>query len=286
MKNILISLLALSFLGCSAQEAEKTENGWFNFFNKSTLVQENQVLPAPVKPKVGVINLIGDFDILQALVLLTTAAKNKEISAILLVIDCDGGSFAPFSALHDLIKKVRVKKPIVGLVIGSAYSGGYLVTSATNYIIAQSGSEFGSIGVIFEIYKYKEPKVTGNIDAKLEVELFTAGEYKGILNRHKNFTEQERAYLKTYVEKGYELFLKTVAENRNLDLQNYKTWADGKVHFAPDALQMGLIDGIGTIFEAENKLLELIIQKNPDLIYDNEVEYLFYDFPKENNNPK
>lgn len=282
MKKSCISLLALISLGSFAQSAQNSAPGsWFNFFRKSVTIAQ---VPAPLKPKIAVITLVEDFDISQAMFQLTVAAKDKDIAGISLIIDCNGGSAAHFSALHDLIKKVCLKKPVVGLVIGSALSAGYLIASATHYIIAQSVSNIGSIGAIAEIHKYKEPKITGNIDAKLEVELFHAGEYKAIYHPYQNLTEQERAYLQADIQKSYETFLKLVSQNRKLDLNTYKTWAEGKCHLAADALQMGLIDEIGTIFEAESKLIEMLRVRNPDLIYDNEVEFL-YNPAKENNYP-
>ena len=275
MKKILLSLILLPFaLNClGTEELSKL------IVQEPTVKQE--LLPAVAKPKIAVISLIADFDNVQVMMNLIKTAKDKEIAGILLLIDCNGGSAAKFSVLHDLIKKIRLKKPVVGLIIGSAFSGGYFVASATDYLIAHTATELGSIGTICEVRKFSDSKITtGNTKSKFDVELFYAGEYKALFNPYKKLTDDDRKQIKNELERSYQLFLKVVAENRGLDLSNYKEWAEGKSHIASDALKMGLIDEIGTIFEAEKKLLELLRKRNPDILYDSEMEYIF-DSPKE-----
>jgi protease-4 len=218
-----------------------------------------------------------DFDTTQLIFNLVEAVKNKEISAILLNIDNTGGSVEKYSAIHDLIKKIRVRKPVVGLITGAALSGGYMIASAVEYLIAQSASTIGSIGVVMELPKYKEPKMAGNVEAKLEIELFSQGQYKTIWNPYYTLTDSDRAYLKAEGQKAYDFFLKLVSENRNIDIKNAQEWADAKIHLASDALKLGLINEIGTIFEAEEKLLELIRKKNPTIVYDNDCQFIFND---------
>ncbi len=276
MKKILIFLVAVLSIGCT--KSEENQRSWLSYFSKPAPLYEQS--PSAGKPKVAALSLVGDFDIAQAMFQLTSMAKDKEISGILINIDCNGGSAAQFSALHDLIKKICLKKPVVALIIGSAWSAGYLIASATNYIIASKCSSIGQIGVALELAKYKEAKTTGNIEAKLEVELFGEGQYKTIFNPYHTLSDADRAYIKSEMGKTYNLFLNLVAENRKIDLKDSKEWADAKIHLAADALRLGLIDEIGTIFEAETKLLELMRAKNPDVLYCDDIEYLFYNVSK------
>jgi protease-4 len=170
-----------------------------------------------------------------------------------------------------LIKKTSTKKPVVALVAGWANSCGYMIASAADYIFAHSFSELGCIGVVQELAKYKEVKVTGNVEAKMDVELFTAGQFKAIFNAYKELSDEDRAHIQEGIEKGYQQFLNLVSQNRNLERNEYKNWAEAKIFIAPQALELGLIDEIGTIFEAEAKILELIRQRNPDCVFDNEL---------------
>lgn len=224
-----------------------------------------------IKPGMGVIYINPQVDFKQVMSSLVQATKNKEIFGILLIVDCNGGDMGAFSALHDLIKKITEIKPVVSLVIGSALSAGYLAIAATDYIVAQMLSGLGCIGVITEIQKYKEVTLKGNLEADLDVEIIYDGEFKAIWHPYKKLSDKERKYVQEYNTKYYQIFLKIVAQDRKLSLADFAEWAEGKLFIADEALQLGLIDEIGTIFEAESKMLELIHKKNPDIRFDTEI---------------
>lgn len=210
---------------------------------------------------------------------LLNAGKNEAILGVLLVIDNYGGRTTNFFMLHDLIKKVARLKPVVALVAGAALSCGYAVASAADYIIAGNLSELGNIGVISEKWYYKEPSITVKdgdaiTTAKLEMDLFRAGECKDLHNPNRQLNDTEKRYLQENVDKIYHNFLALVAQNRSLNLDQYKSWAEGRIFIGFEALQLGLIDEIGTIFEAENKLAELIHKRNPEMVLSQSIYYL------------
>lgn len=226
----------------------------------------------PWKAQVGIIHIPYDFEFEKLINTLTQAAKNNELQGIILIIDNDGGNMGQFSALHDLIKKITTIKPVIGLVCGSACSAGYLIASATNYLFCATASDIGSIGIILEIEKYSGQRLATNpknrIDAKVDYEIFHGGTYKTIHNDNAPLTEIQRTYLQNKVEESYQNFISLVAENRNLSLEKHLEWADAKTFLGSEAIKIGLVDEIGTILDAEAKVLELIKQKNPDTIFD------------------
>ena len=99
--------------------------------------------------------------------------------------------------------------------------------------------------------------MTGNIEANMDIELFQSGEFKGISAAYKQMSDNERAYMREYLD-SYQKFLTLVATDRNLNIEEYKVWAEGKIFLSDEALQLGLVDAVGTIFEAEEKMLELL----------------------------
>ena len=239
--------------------------------------KEEQLLRASV----AVIELSNQVDFKLVRTNLTSAAIRSDISAILLVVDSPGGSISRFSALHDLIKRITRIKPVVGIVIGSAVSCGYLVASATNHIFVQRASCIGGIGVIFEIERWKNINRAGSdnnkINTDISVEVFSAGEFKNmLLTTAPPLTSRQREYLRQTVDDDYKLFLKMVAENRNLHLEDYKLWAEGKMFNGEDAVALGLVDEIGTIFEASDKLLEMINSDNPSTTF-KAINFVNYD---------
>lgn len=247
-----------------------------SIFYKSTITTTEKTEPhvTTVKPLIANIFINNEIVFTQTMNDLQNAANNPAVHGILLLIDNYGGSTGNYSALHDMVKKVATFKPVVGLIIGNAFSGGYWVASACDYLICPSCSELGSIGSLYEITKYKDPKMTGNLEALLEVDVVTAGEYKGLTHPHKAWSDSHRAFIKAHTDKMYMLFAKSVAQNRKLDMQKYQEWADAKVFLSPEALELGLVDQIGTIFEAEDKLRELINARNPDIVFENDITYL------------
>ena len=221
-----------------------------------------------VTPQVRFISLLDDLDFKQVAQDFAAAAKNPEIAGIILLINNNGGHAGSFSVLHDMIKKITVMKPVISLIASSACSGGYMIASAADYIIAHSCSDIGCIGVYNSITRYKNPKQKNHIEADMEVEIFSAGEFKTYWNEYaEDLSQRERMYVQSFVDTIYKKFLDMVAKNRNLDLATYKEWAEGKIFLAEEALSLGLIDEIGTIFQAETKMLELIKLKNPTMVY-------------------
>ena len=234
----------------------------------------NQAEPekAPIKPKVALISLPNQLNFRATEFDLIDMAKNNEIAAIIFLVDNSGGAASDFAALHDLIARIKKTKPVVALVNGVAFSAGYKVISPANCIIAHSGSSIGSIGAYMEIRRFKNTKLNGDLKADMESELFSAGEYKALWHPYaKELTDEQRAYIENELDKLYESFVQSVAENRDLSKENSDEWAQGKVFQAPEALALGLIDEIGTYFDAETKILELLRQRSPDVIYDNEI---------------
>lgn len=229
--------------------------------------QPAQEQSSPEKPKVDVasgfkmVHIGEEINFQEIMLNLRNVAHENEVQGVLLVIDNYGGRTSNFFMVHDLIKKISTLKPVVALVSGAALSGGYAIASAANYIVAGDFSELGSIGVILEAFRYVDPHVAGNVDAQLEVQVFQAGEFKGVCHRYKTMTNTERAYIREQINTIYKQFIATVARNRSLKIDDYKTWAEGKIFLAPEALKLGLIDQIGTVLEAENKLLDLMRKK-------------------------
>ena len=223
-------------------------------------------LKDPHRANFLIVKLVNNKDLLQVGEKLCRAAMDENIFGIMLLIDSFGGDIGQFSTLHDLVKRIGAAKPVVGLVVGEASSGGYLVASATNYIFAQSGSPLGNIGCVTTIERVARQTVEQNSGKSetCEVELFTAGEFKALFCKNAPpLTESQWVYLKERVDTGYKLFLKLVSQNRGLSLESSKEWAEGRMFYGDEAKHIGLIDEVGTLFEASDKILKLIQERYP-----------------------
>lgn len=121
--------------------------------------------------------------------------------------------------------------------------------------MAQSNTLTGSIGIFAAV-----PDLSGLITQKLGVKF---DEVK--TNRHSNFgnilarpfNDEELAYLQSYVNQGYALFRKRVADGRHKPVADIEKIAQGRVWIANDALRIGLVDQLGGLDEAVAKAAKL-----------------------------
>jgi protease-4 len=229
-----------------------------------------------MNPKVGIVQIPCDIEFQKIMKTLTLAAKDNQLHGLILIIDNDGGDIGQFSALHDLIKKITTIKPVIGLVCGNACSSGYWIASATSYLYCSSASDIGSIGSFLEIEKYSDQRLASNekntIEAKIDYEIFTAATYKTIHNVNAPLSETQRTYLQNKVKNTYFHLINSISKNRSLSIDNHLDWADAKMFLGHEAVELGLVDSVGTILDAEVKVLELIKQKFPDTIFDSSIE--------------
>lgn len=225
--------------------------------------------------KVAVLKISDPIKFDEMATSLFAAAKQPDIAGVLLVINSYGGSMSEFSVLHDMIKKLASIKPTVCLVTGAAYSAGYLLASAAHVVIAHSLSGIGAIGVYRCVERYKNVRIKeGNIEGDLKNELLYAGEQKVINNPYaQELTDAQKVVLQAQLARLYDQFISMVAHNRHLDKAMATQWAEGKSFEAAEALKLGLIDEIGTIFDAEEKIKGLVAKRGDMCAEDIEFVY-------------
>lgn len=224
-------------------------------------IDTHKPITVPPKKVVNILNFTNGINLTNFATSLIALAKDDTCAGIILKIDHSGGAFASFSVIHDLVKKIAIKKPIITLVTDQAASCAYLVASATHHIIAHSGSDLGGIGIYITLDHYSNKQLTKeNVKLDFTTELVRAGEYKALWHPDLNKADLEKAssYHQDQINITYQQFAQTVASNRNLDISQINVWADGKSFIAPLALELGLIDQIGTQFDAEEKMAELL----------------------------
>ena len=229
-------------------------------------------------PRVAVIDFDNAVDLKKLEMRLLDLAKDKNIHGILLAVNHNGGG-SEIGVIHDLIKRIKWFKPVVGLIRGAAYSAGYRVASAADYLIAHTCSGVGSIGVYIEIQRWDEKKVDidrNGFKANAKIYVFKAGKYKALENPCVGeLSYDEQAYIQAGIDKDYEEFIAAVAHNRGLDIARSEDWAEGKTFTAAEALELGLIDEIGTAIEAEIMLIKLMRKRNPNKIISIDVRYVY-----------
>ncbi len=192
---------------------------------------------------------------------LISAEKNPGVKAIIIRVNSGGGSAAASQEIFEELKKI--KKPVVVSVGDICASGAYYISCAADKIVANRSSSIGSIGVIMQITNLEE------LYKKLGITYTTikAGKYKDAGSSDRPLTAEEQALLQEQTFKVYDQFINDVAQSRNIPVEKVKEIATGWVYLGTEALDLGLIDKIGTYKDAEMIAAELAgIKGEPNII--------------------
>lgn len=178
------------------------------------------------------------------------ALKDKRAKAVLLYIDSGGGSAASSEAMSSILEKIASKKPLVAMMGSVAGSGGYYVATPASYIVAQPSTITGSIGVI-------SAKIVNSAFLEkllLNRETIERGQRDLFGSPEEPFTEEERDKAWNFIQKVYELFIKRVADSRKMSTEDVDKIGRGRVWTGEQALENGLVDELGGLETALNKL--------------------------------
>jgi protease IV len=180
----------------------------------------------------------GDADRVDALERL---GKSSQARAVVVHVDSPGGTTAGSEQLHQALRKLATRKPVVVVVDGLAASGGYIAAMASDHIVAQSTSLVGSIGVIFQF-----PNVTDLLKTVgVKVEEVKSSPLKAAPNGFEPTSPEARAALESIVKDSYNWFREMVADRRKLTGDALEKVADGRVFTGRQAVDLKLIDEVG-----------------------------------------
>ena len=180
--------------------------------------------------------------------------NNRNVKALILRIDSGGGTTLGSDIIWREMLKTKGEKPIIVSFGDIAASGAYYLAMPADTILAEKMSLTGSIGIFMG-----RPSLKG-LYKKLGInkEVIKRGKHSDIFSEHKKWSAEEKALLQRQLNELYDDFVKKVADGRGLSRTEVDSAAMGRVWTGEDALELGLIDMIGGIREAEDVALEMI----------------------------
>ncbi len=196
---------------------------------------------------VAIVELRGVIDASDAVVrTINRYRDNSSVRAIVLRVDSPGGGVAASQEIWQAVRKAREKKPVVCSMAEVAASGGYYVACACDSIVANPGTLTGSIGVIMQFPVAEE--LLKKIGLRFEV--LKAGENKDIGSPFRQMRPAERAMLQAMLDDVHGQFIQAVSDGRGISADSVRLLADGRVFSGRQALDLRLVDTLGTLDDA------------------------------------
>lgn len=188
--------------------------------------------------------------VLQAL----ETVEEKKFPALLLRIDSPGGTVGDSQEIYAALKELQGKVKIVASFGNISASGGVYIGMGADYIVANPGTITGSIGVILRGNNLE--RLLDKIGVSFKV--IKSGPYKDILSFDRELTAPEQHILQEMIDTTYQQFAETVAQARKLDVEQVKSFADGRIFTGQQALALGVVDRLGTEEDARRWAAELV----------------------------
>lgn len=180
--------------------------------------------------------------------------EERKFPALLLRIDSPGGTVGDSQEIYYALKQLQKTVKIVASFGNISASGGVYIGMGAEHIVANPGTVTGSIGVILRGNNLE--RLLDKIGVSFKV--IKSGPYKDILAFDRELTEPEQHILQDLIDSSYQQFVQTVADARKLGIEAVKSFADGRIFTGQQALELGVVDRLGTEEDARRWAAELV----------------------------
>ena len=209
---------------------------------------------------------------------LDRAKEDSKVKAVLLRVDSPGGEVLASDEIYRAIGDFQTNssKPVITSMGSLAASGGYYVSAASRWIVANELTITGSIGVILHTWNYR-----GLMDkVGLQPEVYKSGKFKDMLSGERSPAEippEERGMVEALIKETYSRFAGVVVEGRDRAHEKnqkegralageWKDYADGRILSGTKAFDLGFVDEIGDFHVAVNRAKKVAHIQRANLI--------------------
>jgi protease IV len=193
---------------------------------------------------------VSGYDIKKKLI---QAADDSEIMGVVLEINSPGGTIYGSHAIADGITfyKEKTEKPVFAHIQGLGASGGYWAAAAADKVVADFGSEIGSIGVVMGPFQYYNKVLaedggllSGGVVTQngIETTYITAGTSKDVGNPYRKLSDVEVASLQKSINNEYDNFVNFVAGERKIAPDTIRGQIGAMIYDNKTATELKLID--------------------------------------------
>jgi protease-4 len=199
----------------------------------------------------AILPIVGEIDDRQAAFVhaaVDEILEEDKFSGVILRVDSPGGAVSPSDQIwHDVERLKKAGLPVMASYGGLAASGGYFVSCGADSIIAEETCITGSIGAIGQVLTFGE--AMQKIGVQPVTVVASGSPEKDVANdAFRAWTDKDKQTIRLMLDAAYETFASRVKAGRSKTIKDaaaLRTVADGRVFTARQALQNGLVDGIG-----------------------------------------
>ena len=176
------------------------------------------------------------------------ARKDSTVKAVVLRVNSPGGSVLASEKIKNEIELLQKRGvPVIASYGDYAASGGYWISAGCNKIYSNATTLTGSIGVFSMI-----PDISGTLKdiAHVNITPVNSNKHADMYGMMRPLNNAELDYMQASVERIYDKFTALVAEGRDMTVEGVDEIAQGRVWTGAEALEIGLVDEIGTIEDA------------------------------------
>lgn len=179
--------------------------------------------------------------------IISSVRQDSTVKAVVLRVNSPGGSVLASEKIKTELDLLRETTPVIASYGDYAASGGYWISANCDKIYSNASTLTGSIGVFSMI-----PSLGGTVKDKLHVTItpVNSNAHADMYNGLRTLNPQEVAFMQASVENIYDKFTALVAAGRGMSVPEVDAIAQGRVWSGADALDIGLVDEIGTIEDA------------------------------------
>jgi len=236
---------------------EDTDTGNYRGVKYKAYLRAKRLPVESASPKVAVITAVGNIldgvapageigsQTLTALI--RKAQTNSEVAAIVLRIDSGGGSKTASEMIRSQLEAAQASGiPVVASMGSVAASGGYWIAASADEIWAAPTTITGSIGIFGILPSLEKTLARYGINS----DGVTTTPIAGGASVMRGITPAYRDVLQTIIEAGYQQFLTTVADGRDMDVDAVHDVAQGRIWTGASAQKLGLVDELGDLEQA------------------------------------
>jgi len=220
---------------------------------------------------VDINGVISDQELANADTIVTglrNAFEDENTQGVIMRINSPGGSPVQSGYVYDEIMRLKGLYPdtkVYAVISDIGASGAYYIAAAADEIYADKASLVGSIGVISSSFGFVDTMEKLGVERRV----FTSGENKAFLDPFSPLKKSDKEFWQSVLTVTHKQFISQVKKGRGDRLKSDEQVFSGLIWTGEQALEMGLIDGLGsTGFVArevvgEENIVDFTLKRSP-----------------------